>query len=159
MAFTASLPRTLPTLIVVMFFIKIKNWAKIYKYSKNLIYTVSMPTAGDIFTEFMLTQQHFVKTSIPNFIVIHQTVWSQVLVHWQMIMWSPHKTFSFTGIKATFYFPINFVGLHGKWVIFTFCCCLCFWHISCFPQLSFSGIYCFSPQSLQKWWTEVSLYM
>jgi len=81
MAFTASLPRTLPTLIVVMFFIKIKNWAKIYKYSKNLIYTVSMPTAGDIFTEFMLTQQHFVKTSIPNFIVIHQTVWSQVLVH------------------------------------------------------------------------------
>lgn len=40
-----------------------------------------MPNAGDIFIEFMLTQQHFGKTSIPNFIVIHQTVWSQVLVH------------------------------------------------------------------------------
>jgi len=87
--------------------------------SQILIYTLSMPTAGDIFTEFMLSQQHFVKTSIPNFIVIHQTVWSQVLVHRQMIMWS-HKTFSFTGIKATFYFAVNFVGLQGKMSNFHF---------------------------------------
>lgn len=35
-----------------------------------------MPTARDIFTEFMLTQQRSVKTSIPNFTAIHQTVWS-----------------------------------------------------------------------------------
>jgi len=99
---------------VVMSCTKIKNWAKIYKYSQNLIYTLSMPTAQDIFTEFMLTQQCFVKTSIPNFITFHQTVWSQVLVNRQTIMWSPYKTFSFTGIKAIFYFPINFVGLQGK---------------------------------------------
>jgi hypothetical protein len=85
-----------------------KNWAKMYKYPQNLIYTLSMPTAGDIFTEFMLTQECFVKTSIPNFSAIHQTVWSQVLVHRQMISWSPHKTSSFTGIKATFHFPIHF---------------------------------------------------
>lgn len=83
-----------------------------YKYLQNLIHTLSMPTARDIFTEFMLTQQRSVKTSIPNFTAIHQTVWSQVLVHRQM--WSPDKTFSFTGNKATFYFPINFVGPQGK---------------------------------------------
>jgi len=71
---------------VVISCIKIKNWAKMYKYSKNLIYTLSMPTARDIFTEFMLTQQCFVKTSIPNFIAFHHTVWSQVLVNRQMIM-------------------------------------------------------------------------
>jgi hypothetical protein len=40
---------------VVMSCIKIKNWAKMYKYLQNLIYTLWMPTAGDIFTEFMLT--------------------------------------------------------------------------------------------------------
>jgi len=117
---------------VVISCIKINNCAKMYKYSQNLIHTLRIPTAWDIFTEFMLTQQRFVKTSIPNFTAIHQTVWSQVLVHRQMIVWSPDKTFSFTGIKATFYFPINFVGLQGKWVIFTFCCHLCFWHTSCF---------------------------
>lgn len=55
---------------VVISCIKIKNRAKMYKYSP-LIYTLSMPTAGDIFTEFMLTQRHFVKTSIPKFTAIH----------------------------------------------------------------------------------------
>ena len=140
--------------------IKITNWAKIYKYTQNLIYTLNMPSAGHIFTEFTFTQQHFVKTSIPNFMTTHQTVWSQILDHIQMNMGSPHKTFSCTHIKATFYFPILFVGLHGKWVIFIlYCCFLCFWHISCFPQLPFSCIYCFSPRSFQKWWIEVSVYI
>lgn len=66
---------------VVIACIKIKNWVKMHKFFQNLIYTLSMPNAGYIFIEFMLIQQRFGKTSIPNFNVIHQTVWSQVLVH------------------------------------------------------------------------------